>query len=69
MKAIFTHLDKLVGLQEVKSPRIFKKSAHESAQVVSPTHRPPLPLFTSKHIIVLISVRAWGSVVVRALRC
>ena len=38
-----TGLDRPKGVQEVEASRIFRKSAHEGGQVVSPTHRPPLP--------------------------
>jgi hypothetical protein len=31
-----------VRLQDVESPRISRKSAHEEGKVVSATHRPPL---------------------------
>jgi hypothetical protein len=33
-----------VGFQEVEAPRISRQSAHEDGKVVSPTHRPRLPL-------------------------
>jgi len=36
--------------------QISRQSAHEGGKVVSPTHRPPLPLET---FLVLISVRGW----------
>jgi hypothetical protein len=39
-----TGLDRFLGLQEVGALRISIQSAHESGMVVSPTHRPPLPL-------------------------
>ena len=32
------------GLQEVQAPRIFIQSAHEVCKIVSPLHRPPLPI-------------------------
>jgi hypothetical protein len=33
-----------MGFQEVEAPRISRQSAHEGGKVVSPTHRPSLPL-------------------------
>jgi hypothetical protein len=36
-------LEKPWGLQEVQTPRISRQSADEGDNVVSPTHRPPLP--------------------------
>ena len=30
-------------LQEAEAPRIYRPSAHEGAEVVSPSYRPPLP--------------------------
>jgi hypothetical protein len=39
-----TGLDRSLGLQEVEALRISRQLAHESGMVVSPTHRPPLPL-------------------------
>ena len=36
-------LDRSLGLQEVETSRIFRRSAHEGVRVVSLTHRPPLP--------------------------
>ena len=36
--------DKPIGMQEVEAPRISRQSAHEGGKVVSPTHRPSLPL-------------------------
>jgi hypothetical protein len=39
-----TGLDRSLGLQEVEALRISRQSAHEGGMVVSPTHRPPLPL-------------------------
>ena len=38
-----TDLDRLLGLQEVEAPRIYRKSAHEGGKYFSPTHRPHLP--------------------------
>ena len=31
------------GLQKFEAARIFRQSAHEGGNVVSPTHRPPQP--------------------------
>ena len=39
----YTGLDRSLGLQEVEAPSIPRQSAHEGGNVVSPTHRPPLP--------------------------
>ena len=38
-----TGSDRSRGLQEVKTFRISRQTAHECGKVVSPTHRPPLP--------------------------
>ena len=38
-----TGLERHLGFQEVETPRISRKTAHESGKVVSPTPRPPLP--------------------------
>jgi hypothetical protein len=38
-----TGLDSALGFQEVEAPRISRQSSHEGCNVVSPTHRPPLP--------------------------
>jgi hypothetical protein len=35
--------DRSRGLQEVKTSRISRQTAHEGGNVVNPTHRPPLP--------------------------
>ena len=40
----FTDLDRIVGQHGVEDSRISRQSAHEGDKVVSPTHRPPLPL-------------------------
>ena len=37
-------------LQDVEAPRIFRHSAHEGGNVVSPTHRPPLPFPPKKDL-------------------
>ena len=37
-------MDKPLGSQEVEASRMYKQSAHEGGKVVSPTHRPPLPI-------------------------
>jgi hypothetical protein len=39
-----TGLDRPLGFQEVETPRLSRRSAHECGKVVSPMHRPPLPL-------------------------
>jgi len=39
----YTDLERLLGLQEVEGPRIFRKFAPEVGKVVCPTHWPPLP--------------------------
>jgi len=36
-------LYRVLGLQEVEVPRIFRKSTHEGGMVFRPTHWPPLP--------------------------
>ena len=36
-------IDTLRGLQEVEVSRIFRQPSHKRRQVVSPSHRPPLP--------------------------
>ena len=41
--SLITGLDRLLGLQEVEAPRVFRQSAHEVGKVVRPTHQPPLP--------------------------
>jgi hypothetical protein len=38
-----TDLDRVLGIQEVEAPRIYRQLAHESVKVVSPKHRPPYP--------------------------
>jgi hypothetical protein len=40
---VITDLIRPLVLQEVQSPRIYRKSAHKDGKIVSPTHRPPLP--------------------------
>ena len=49
MEYIYIYIYKLflyihLGNQEVEAPIIPRQSAHEGGKVVSPTHRPPLPL-------------------------
>ena len=38
-----TGLDRSIRPHKVKAHRIFRQSVHEGGNVVSPTHRPPLP--------------------------
>ena len=40
---LITGLDRLLGLQEVEAPRVFRQSAHEVGKVFRLTHLPPLP--------------------------
>jgi len=37
-----TGLNRPLGIQEVKAPIIFRKSAHERGKVANSTHQPPL---------------------------
>ena len=39
---LITGLDRLLGLQEVGAPRVFRQSAHEVGKIFRPTHLPPL---------------------------
>ena len=48
-------LDGPVGRQEFEAPGINQHPVHEGGKIVSPTHRPPLPL--KETLLVLISVR------------
>jgi len=41
--SLITGLDRLLGLQEVEAPRVFRQSAHEVGKVVRPTPQPPFP--------------------------
>ena len=41
---LITVLDRPLVLHEFEALRISRQSAHEGGKVVSPTHRPPLPL-------------------------
>jgi hypothetical protein len=43
-KIPYSGLDRPLGFQETETPRLSRRSAHEGSKVVSPTHRPPLPL-------------------------
>jgi len=40
----YTGLDRPLGLPEVEAPRIYRHWEHVDVNVVSPNHRPPLPL-------------------------
>ena len=53
----------LEGSRKLRFPD-FMTTAHDGGKVVSLTHQPPLP---PRNTLVLISVGAWGSVVVKAL--
>jgi len=47
---------RLLGLQGIEGPRIYRQSVHVCGKVVSPRHWPPLP---QKISLVLISVTGW----------
>ena len=53
---LITGLDRLLGLQEVEAPRVFRQSAHEVGKVVRPTHLPLLAPPPQEILLVLISV-------------
>jgi hypothetical protein len=50
-------LGRPLRFQEVEAPHISRQSAHEGGKVVSPTHRPPVPLLEIS--LVLTSVIGW----------
>ena len=55
----YTGLDRLFGLQEVKAPSTSKQSVHEGGKVVSPTHRPSLPLSDTPDTLVDPRATVW----------
>jgi len=61
---LITGLDRLLWLQEVEAPRVFRQSAHEVGKVVRPTHLPPAP---HPQEVLLVPISVTGLVDPRAI--
>ena len=60
-----TVLSKPLGLQEVESSRICRKSGHESSKRFSRTHRPPLPPTEDCWYLFMLETRVHPRAIVR----